>query len=72
MEGDDWLGTRDVVRTALLSLPDDHRDALLLRVEAGLSYEEIASMKYVSTETVRVWVHRARKEVARRLAGAER
>jgi RNA polymerase sigma-70 factor (ECF subfamily) len=48
-------------------LPEDMRTALLLRIEGGLSYEEIAAVLEISGVSARVKVHRARLELARAL-----
>ena len=57
----------DGVLRALRSLPEGERAALLLRVDHGLSYEEIAASLGTSEGAARVRVHRARV----RLASAE-
>ena len=40
-------------RTALLNLPPDQKDALLLKIEVGLDLEEIGKMTGVGAETVK-------------------
>lgn len=40
-------------RAALLQLPDEQKDALLLKIEAGLSLEEIGKITGVERETVK-------------------
>lgn len=45
---------------ALQALPEKSRSALLLRVEEGLSYEDIGAALGVSPPAARVMVHRAR------------
>jgi len=47
------------VRAALESLPERHREALLLWV-GGLTYDQVAQLMAAPTNTVRVWIHRAR------------
>lgn len=50
------------LRTALLALPPEQRDAMLLKLEGGFSLEEIATMTQVGRETVK---SRLRYAVAR-------
>lgn len=56
----------EAVLQALPRLPEGERAALLLRVDHGLSYDEIASALGTSVGAAKVRVHRARL----RLAGA--
>ena len=44
---------RDRLRAAILSLPPEQRDALLLKLESGLKMEDIARVTGVSRETVK-------------------
>lgn len=48
------------IRTALRGLPSQHREALILRELGELSYEDIATTMGISTQYVRVLIHRAR------------
>ncbi len=48
------------IRTALRRLPEHHREALILRELEGLSYADIAATMGVSSQYVRVLIHRAR------------
>lgn len=58
------------VLSALQTLPDADRAAVLLRADEQLSYEEIAAMLGISPGAARVKVHRARLKLAEaRLAG---
>jgi RNA polymerase sigma-70 factor (ECF subfamily) len=52
------------VLRALQELPEVVRSAVLLRGEANLSYEDIASALGVSPGAARVMVHRARAKLA--------
>jgi|SRR5215813_6510557 len=52
------------LRTALLKLPDDMRDALLAVGWRGLSYQEAAQACDVPVGTIRSRVHRARESLA--------
>ena len=47
---------------ALAGLKDNYRQALLLRFQAGLSYQEIADALETSMANVKVLLHRARKQ----------
>jgi RNA polymerase sigma-70 factor (ECF subfamily) len=49
-----------VVENALRRLSDDRRALLLLRLDHGLAYEEIAAMMGFSLAKVKVEIHRAR------------
>lgn len=49
------------VREALLSLPDKHREVLLLRYQSELSYEQIAETLQVPVTTIETRIHRAKK-----------
>ena len=61
--------TRLDLETALAGLPEDHRSALLRRVDAGLSYAEISSALGASLSQVRMWIFRARRALAERMLG---
>lgn len=52
------------VMEALRALPEGERAALLLRVDHGLPYEEIAAVLGISLTAAKVRVHRARKRLA--------
>lgn len=53
---------------ALSSLRPEHRAAIMLRYEEGLPFEDIAHVLGVAEATARSFVHRARKQLAARLA----
>jgi RNA polymerase sigma-70 factor, ECF subfamily len=61
------------LRTALVKLPVDQREALILIAAEGLSYEETAEVCGVAVGTVKSRVHRARERLGQLLAihGAE-
>ncbi len=60
---------RERVRTAITRLPESWRDALLLRIDGGLSYEQIAEALRCSKPQVRTWIFRARRQLAQQLSG---
>jgi RNA polymerase sigma-70 factor (ECF subfamily) len=49
-------------------LPEQMRDCLTLRLYHQLSYQEIATLKRISVETVKAHLFRARKKLQERLA----
>jgi RNA polymerase sigma-70 factor (ECF subfamily) len=55
---------------AISALRPEWRAVVVLRYEEGLSYEEIAEALGIPEGTVKTFVHRARKELAERLAAA--
>lgn len=57
----------ETIQTALASLPDDLRNAIVLREIDGMSYEEIAQAMHCPIGTVRSRIFRAREVVAERL-----
>lgn len=59
--------TAEEVRAALDELRGDHRRAFVLFHVEGRSYAEIATACEVPLGTIKTWVHRARRELARRL-----
>ncbi len=59
---------RAVIREEIEQLPEDRRQALLLREDDGLTYEEIATRLDVPLSTAKTWVRRARLELAERLS----
>jgi RNA polymerase sigma-70 factor (ECF subfamily) len=64
------LASREIAATvnaAIEALPDDLRQAILLREVEGLSYEEIAEVMTCPIGTVRSRIFRAREAIAQRL-----
>jgi len=57
----------DAVRRALREMPDKRRQAALLRLDAGLSYREIAQALDSTECSARVLVHKALKQLRERL-----
>jgi RNA polymerase sigma-70 factor (ECF subfamily) len=57
------------LQRALGELRAEHREALLLRFQEGLTYDEIAEVLGIPLGTVKTFIFRARQELARRLGG---
>ncbi|HEX5137130.1 MAG TPA: sigma-70 family RNA polymerase sigma factor [Planctomycetota bacterium] len=62
--------SHEIVAAAVAALPDDAKEALVLRDVEGLPYEEIAEILDVPLGTVRSRIHRARSLVRERLREA--
>lgn len=58
---------RRALRAAVDELPEQMRDCLMLRLYHQLTYREIATVKKLSTETVKAHLFRARKKLEERL-----
>ena len=56
----DWSVAMRSLQVALLQLPDEHREALILVGAAGLSYEEAAEICGCALGTIKSRVNRAR------------
>ena len=56
-----------LVREALLQIPEDFRQPLVLKEMEDLSYEQIASLLEIPIGTVRSRIFRARQELTQRL-----
>lgn len=52
-----------LIRRTLESMPEKRREAVMLRMDAGLSYEDIAPLIDSSVESARVLVHLGLKEL---------
>lgn len=59
---------RAVVRAEIDRIDEPKREALILREDQGLNYDEIAERLEVPVGTAKTWVRRARGELADRLA----
>ena len=59
-----------IIETAIMSLSQKYREVIVLRHQQGLSYEEISKILGKPLETVKVWIHRARKNLKGLLEGA--
>jgi len=60
----------DALEAAMAELRPDQRAAIVMRYENGLSFDEIGTVLGVPEVTARSHVHRARKELARRLTAS--
>lgn len=69
MSGDDdsLISDKDelleLIKKALELLPDDYREAFVLREYDGLSYEEISKLTNTSLTNVKVRIHRAKQKI---------
>ena len=59
------------IQLALAELPENHRSAFCLFHRQQASYAEIAEQLQVPEGTVKTWVHRARRELVRRLTARQ-
>ena len=59
------------VDRAMDALRPEYRAVIVLRYHEGLEYQEIADVLDVPLGTVKTYLHRARRELARRLAGQD-
>jgi len=59
------------VRAAVAGLPEREREVMLMRVEGGFRYEEIAADLGVPLNTVHCWMHRARETLKKVVKGVE-
>jgi len=63
----EWRESLDLVNRAVAALPEDFRSALLLRVEEGLSFREVAKVMGITEETARWRVFKARQKLVKAL-----
>jgi RNA polymerase sigma-70 factor (ECF subfamily) len=66
-EGQSWALQLDDVRRALLDIPDEQREALVLVGAGGLSYEEAANVCGCAVGTVKSRVSRGRAALEKRM-----
>ncbi|QGU01400.1 ECF RNA polymerase sigma factor SigW [Corynebacterium kalinowskii] len=60
---DEQVTASIVVREALSQLPDEFREALVLREYGGLSYQDIADQQGIPIQTVKSRINRARAKL---------
>ena len=58
----------EILMKHLDTIPENHRTALLLRVQRELSYREIAEVMQTTEASVKTWIHRARLELRKSLS----
>lgn len=58
------------LRQAIETLPDQMRRCIILRLYRELSYEEIATVMKLATNTVKVHLHQARKKLKTQMEGS--
>jgi RNA polymerase sigma-70 factor (ECF subfamily) len=68
--GSEMVYKRQALQNAMATLRPDQREAVVLRYEEGLSFDEIGQVLGIPEVTARSHVHRARKELARLLTDA--
>lgn len=61
---DERVAVRDAVHAALARLPDDFREAVVLREFGDLSYADIAAHQGIGVQTVKSRLNRARTQLA--------
>lgn len=57
----------EALESALATLPENQRTAILLLKQQGLSYEEIAQIMEAPTTSIKTWIHRARESLKEQL-----
>jgi len=66
-ESDHTREIEEAFHRALATLPDNHRHAILMLQQQGLSYNEIAEALDASLSAVKTWIHRARTHLREEL-----
>ncbi len=66
-ETDGCAEIEEAFHRALAGLPANQRDAILLRQQQDLAYEEIAESMQASVSSVKTWIHRARQHLREEL-----
>lgn len=66
-ERDQSREIEEAFHRALAALPDNQRNAILMRQQQELSYEEIAQALEASVSAVKTWIHRARTHLRQEL-----
>lgn len=62
-ETDNCSEIEEAFQLALTALPENQRNAILMRQQQELSYEEIAEALDASVSAVKTWIHRARQHL---------
>ena len=58
----------EILMKQLDTIPENHRTAVLLRVQRELSYREIADVMQSTEASVKTWIHRARLDLRKSLS----
>ena len=68
VDGERSAELTEILMKHLDTIPENHRTALLLRVQRELSYREIAEVMQTTEASVKTWIHRARLELRKSLS----
>ena len=68
MEGGRSAELTEILMKHLDTISENHRTALLLRVQRELSYREIAEVMQTTEASVKTWIHRARLDLRKSLS----
>ena len=68
VEGGRSAELTEILMQQLDLIPENHRTALLLRVQRELSYREIAEVMQSTEASVKTWIHRARLDLRKSLS----
>ena len=68
VEGGQSAELTEILMKQLDLIPENHRTALLLRVQRELSYREIAEVMQSTEASVKTWSHRARLDLRKSLS----
>jgi RNA polymerase sigma-70 factor (ECF subfamily) len=66
---DEW---NEILLRRLDAIPENHKTALLLRVQRELSYKEIAKVMKTTESSVKTWIHRARLDLKSSLSSKDK
>ena len=61
----DW---QEILQIAIKEIPENHRSALLFRVQQEWSYMEIAKVMNANEQMVKTWIHRARQALKAKIS----
>jgi RNA polymerase sigma-70 factor (ECF subfamily) len=62
----------EILLRRLDAIPENHKTALLLRVQRELSYKEIAKVMKTTESSVKTWIHRARLDLKSSLSSKDK
>ncbi|MBT3637601.1 MAG: RNA polymerase sigma factor, partial [Opitutae bacterium] len=72
MDSENIREWNEVLLRRLDKIPENHKTALLLRVQRELSYKEIAEVMKTSESSVKTWIHRARSDLKSSLSSTDK